>query len=116
MNLHLPRNQTLQDSRGDPRVLRIALRATALRAALDPGDLGGPLAAGKAVRPRACPWPGARRAGAAVAGGCRNSHAGDQIKLVFDSQKRGQNYKSRPGNLVTAEPPGKAASHRTRCA
>jgi hypothetical protein len=24
------------------RVLRIALRATALRAALDPGDLGGP--------------------------------------------------------------------------
>src|SRR6266853_1939601 len=25
-----------------PRVLRIALRATALRAALDPGDLGGP--------------------------------------------------------------------------
>jgi hypothetical protein len=33
------------------RVLRIALRATALRAALDPGDLMGPLAAGRAGRP-----------------------------------------------------------------
>jgi len=38
---------------------RIALRATAVRAALDPGDLGGPWQAGHAVRPRACP---ARRA------------------------------------------------------
>jgi hypothetical protein len=39
-----------------PRVLRIALRATALRAALDPGDLCGPLGqeerAGPGLPPR----------------------------------------------------------------
>ncbi len=34
---------------------RIALRATALRAALDPGDLGGPWQARHAVRPRGLP-------------------------------------------------------------
>ena len=65
---------------------RIALRATALRAALDPGDLGGPWQAGHAVRPRACP-----------------------------GQARGARPQAR-GNLITAEPPGEAASHKTRCA
>jgi hypothetical protein len=37
------------------RVLRIALRATALRAALDPGDLGGPWRQEERGRPGACP-------------------------------------------------------------
>ncbi len=50
-----------------PRVLRIALRATALRAALDPGDHCGPRGqeerAGPGLPPR-----GARRANPAVAG------------------------------------------------
>src|SRR5215472_19357455 len=38
-----------------PRVLRIALRATALRAALDPGDHCGPLGPGKSGQAQACP-------------------------------------------------------------
>jgi len=42
-------------------------------------------------------------------------------ELAFDGQKKRRNYTnpgpgSRPGNLITAEPPGEAASHKTRCA
>ena len=103
------------------RVLRIALRATALRAALDPGDLGGPWRAGNAVRPGACPGQAHGARGPAVAGGRRYPDARETTELAFDSQKKRKNYTnpgpgSRPGNLITAEPPGEAASHRTRCA
>ena len=56
------------------RVLRIALRATARRAALDPGDLGGPWQAGKTGRP-SLPRPGARRAKAS--GGRAHTDAGE---------------------------------------
>ena len=44
------------------RVLRIALRATALRAALDPGDLGGPWRQEERAGPGPAPGPGALRA------------------------------------------------------
>jgi hypothetical protein len=102
------------------RVLRIALRATALRAALDPGDLGGPwrqeersgqgLPPGQARGAQAPSW----RASA-------GPEARNQSELAFDNQKKRRNYTkpgpdSRSGNLITAEPPGKAASHETRCA
>ena len=73
------------------RVLRIALRATALRAALDPGDPGGPWKqeepAGQGLprHPRGAqvpPWraqPGTRT-------------PGNTSELAFDSQKERQNY------------------------
>jgi len=73
------------------RVLRIALRATALRAALDPGDLGGP-------------W--GRRSGQASALPCQARGAHTQrgwrergcwtpahvSELAFDNQKKAENY------------------------
>jgi len=43
------------------RVLRIALRATALRAALAPGASGGPAGQQSGQPPRGCPGRGARR-------------------------------------------------------
>jgi hypothetical protein len=49
------------------RVLRIALRATALRAALDPGDLGGPWRPEERAG-QGLPRPCARRKPPAVAG------------------------------------------------
>ena len=51
------------------RVLRIALRATALRAALDPGDLGGPL--GQEERAGQQPAPPCTRRPPRRAGGTR---------------------------------------------
>jgi hypothetical protein len=50
-----------------PRVLRIALRATALRAALDPGDHCGPWEQEERAGP-GLPPPSARRANPMVAG------------------------------------------------
>jgi len=65
---------------------------------------------------------GAARPVTAVA--LRSSAAADareRSELAFDKQKRKENYTnaglgSQPGSLITAEPPGEAASHRTRCA
>ena len=74
-----------------PRVLRIALRATALRAALDPGDHCGPWGqeerAGPGLPPRC-----ARRANPAVAG---IRTPGKHSELAFDSHKKRENYKPR---------------------
>ena len=68
---------------------------------------------------QACPSRGTARPLTAVA--LRPADAGNEGELAFDRQKRKENYTnsgpgSQPGNLVTAEPPGEAASHRTRCA
>jgi len=68
------------------------------------------------------PRPGARRASPCRGGRLRTPDAREQNELAFDNQKEeGKNYTntgpgSRPGSLITAEPPGEAASHRTRCA
>ena len=73
------------------RVLRIALRATALRAALDPGDLGGPWKqeepAGQGLprHPRGAQVPQRR-----AQPGTRTP--GNTSELAFDSQKERQNY------------------------
>ena len=76
------------------RVLRIALRATALRAALDPGDHCGP-------------WGQEERAGPGLprhARGARTPRwrarelppdAQDAHELAFDSHKKRENYKPR---------------------
>jgi hypothetical protein len=77
-----------------PRVLRIALRATALRAALDPGDHCGPWGqeerAGPGLPPRC-----ARRANPAAAGPQKQAGRQDTGELAFDSQKERENYKPR---------------------
>ncbi len=71
------------------RVLRIALRATALRAALDPGDLGGP-------------WRQEERAGQGLPRRARGAepqtpHPRTPVKneLVFDKINKRENYKIR---------------------
>jgi hypothetical protein len=61
-------------------VLRIALRATALRAAPDPGDHYGPLGAGKSGQARACPSRCARRAKPPVAGKDETHVEGKPVK------------------------------------
>jgi len=78
-----------------------------------------PLGAGTAGGPRPAP---ARRAAREYRRGPRLRYQDirKQSKQVFDKQKKGGRLqKSRPGtgssNLITAEPPGEAASHRTRC-
>ena len=75
-------------------VLRIALRATALRAAPDPGDHCGPWGqeerAGPGLPPRC-----ARRATPAVAGHKRPAERQDTGELAFDSRKEAENYKPR---------------------
>ena len=77
-----------------PRVLRIALRATALRAALDPGDHCGPWGqeerAGPGLPPRC-----ARRANPAAAGLQKQAGRQDTGELAFDSHKERENYKPR---------------------
>ena len=65
-----------------PRVLRIALRATALRAALDPGDLCNPWRQEERAGP-GLPPPDARRANPAVAG-LRLGSAGQPISSWRD--------------------------------
>jgi len=73
-----------------PRVLRIALRATALRAALDPGDHCGP-------------WEQEERAGPGLprdARGAQPRRGGapgrqERAELAFDSHKKRENYKPR---------------------
>src|SRR5215469_16458806 len=76
------------------RVLRIALRATALRAALDPGDHCGPW--GQEERqaqacPRAARGAQTRRWRATAA----SRTPGETGELAFDSQKERENYKPR---------------------
>jgi hypothetical protein len=77
-----------------PRVLRIALRATALRAAPDPGDHCGP-------------WGQEERAGPGLPRHARGAQtprwrgtratpdAQDAYELAFDSHKERENYKPR---------------------
>jgi len=69
-------------------------RATALRAALDPGDHCGPWGqeerAGPGLPPRC-----ARRANPAVAGHRIKPNARDTSELAFDSHKKRENYKPR---------------------
>ena len=76
------------------RVLRIALRATALRAALDPGDHCGPWGqeerAGPGLPPRC-----ARRADPCSGGPQEQAERQDTDELAFDSQKERENYKPR---------------------
>ncbi|MGP0024356.1 MAG: hypothetical protein ACLPKE_13515 [Streptosporangiaceae bacterium] len=77
------------------RVLRIALRATALRAALDPGDHCGPW--GQEERQaQACPRA-ARGAQTppAVAGHTGYPDTRATSELAFDSHKKRENYKPR---------------------
>jgi hypothetical protein len=80
-----------------------------------------PLGQARAGRRRACPG----QARGAQARGSRRLQAPrrqEQSELAFDTQKkRRKNYTNagpatRSGSLITAEPPGEAASHRTRCA
>jgi hypothetical protein len=59
-----------------PRVLRIALRATALRAALDPGDHCGPWKQEKRAGSGPAPAP---RANPAVAGHCSKPDVRTQV-------------------------------------
>jgi hypothetical protein len=75
------------------RVLRIALRATALRAALDPGDRCGPWEQEERAG-QACPRA-ARRANPPVAGHRIKPDARETGELAFDSRKEAENYKPR---------------------
>ena len=76
------------------RVLRIALRATALRAALDPGDRCGPWGqeerAGPGLPPRY-----ARRETPRWRGTRAYPDARQALELAFDSHKEAENYKPR---------------------
>jgi hypothetical protein len=94
-----------------PRVLRIALRATALRAALDPGDLGGPCRQEERAGP-GLPRHAARRANPAVAGtrappdaggsrstGVRSSQGGRKItRIRYEEVSHFQGIITGPGS------------------
>ena len=77
--------------------------------------------AGRAGRRRACPGQ-ARGAQARAGGQLQIAGRQEQSELAFDNQKKGRKNYTNPGpgtgsgSLITAEPPGEAASHRTRCA
>jgi hypothetical protein len=77
-----------------PRVLRIALRATALRAALGPGDHCGPWdqeeRAGSGLPPRC-----ARRANPRDGSPQEQAERQDTDELAFDSHTKQENYKPR---------------------
>jgi hypothetical protein len=77
-----------------PRVLCIALRATALRAALDPGDHCGPWGQEERAGPRPAP---ALRAARKPRGGGAHRLPGRQgtSEPAFDNQKEAENYKPR---------------------
>src|SRR5271166_6384409 len=85
-----------------------------------------------ARQPCGLPWtpetsaaPGIRKSGQARAcprrgGRLRYPDAREQSEQAFDKTEEKENYTNPglspgPGNLITAEPPGEAASHRTRC-
>jgi hypothetical protein len=74
-----------------PRVLRIALRATALRAALDPGDHCGPWD----QEQRAGPGLPPRYARRAKPRGDEAPDAAETAELAFDSHKERENHKPR---------------------
>ena len=101
------------------RALRVSC-GNGLRPPLTPETSAAP-GAGKAGRPGPAP---ARRGAQAPRRGGRLRIPGrqEQSELAFDNQKEERkNYTntgpgSRPGSLITAEPPGEAASHKTRCA
>ena len=101
------------------RTLRVSC-GNGLRPSLTPETSAAP-EAGTAVRPRACPGQ-ARGAQARGSGRLQAHRRQEQSELAFDTQKkRRKNYTNagpatRSGSLITAEPPGEAASHRTRCA
>jgi hypothetical protein len=63
-------------------------RATALRAALDPGDLGGPWEQEERAGPEGLPRPGARRASPAVAGGCGTRTPGNKVNWRSINRRR----------------------------
>ena len=74
----------------------------------------------KSGQARACPPPRAAR-GPRRGGRLRYPDAREQSEQAFDKTEEKENYTNPglspgPGNLITAEPPGEAASHRTRCA
>jgi RNA polymerase sigma factor (sigma-70 family) len=64
------------------------LRATALRAALDPGDLGGPWRQEERSGPGPAPGQTCGARAPAVAGVCGDRDVTEQDELAFDSQKR----------------------------
>jgi len=75
----------------------------------------------KSGQAQGLPRPGARRAGLVVAAVCGNlERQANMMNWRSIVRRRGEitnpGRGSRPGNLFTAEPPGEAASHRTRCA
>jgi hypothetical protein len=81
-----------------PRVLRIALRATALRAALDPGDHCGPWARKSG---QARPAPATRAARKPRGGGAHGPpDARERGEQAFDSHKERENYKPREASRI----------------
>ena len=99
------------------RALRVSC-GNGLRPPLTPETSAAP-GAGRAGRRRACPGRRAARrpvpAPAAIPGRQRTS------ELASGKQEKEGNYTNPgpgtgSGSLITAEPPGEAASHRTRCA
>jgi hypothetical protein len=82
-----------------PRVLRIALRATALRAALGPGDHCGPWAR-KSGQARPAPALARGAQIPAVAGAPGLPDARERGELAFDSHKERENYKPREASRI----------------
>ena len=101
------------------RALRVSC-GNGLRPPLTPETSAAP-GAGRAGRRRACPGQ-ARGAQGRSGGRLRVPGRQGANELAFDNQKkRRKNYTNAgpgtgSGSLITAEPPGEAASHRTRCA
>jgi hypothetical protein len=101
------------------RTLRVSC-GNGLRPPLTPETSAAP-GAGRAGRRRACPGQ-ARGAQGRSGGRLRVPGRQGANELAFDNQKkRRKNYANAgpgtgSGSLITAEPPGEAASHRTRCA
>src|SRR6266516_4020889 len=77
------------------RVLRIALRATALRAALDPGDHCGPWEQEERAGPGLPPALRAARKPGSRGPQKPEPDARETAELAFDSHKKRENYKPR---------------------